>query len=454
MKQLNLLSTTSGRLFAFFCLYVTEGLPLGFTATALATQMRHQGVGPKDISIFVGTLYLPWAWKWAIGPVVDLFSSERFGWRRTWIVMMQILMAFSLLSTIAVDFTTQMTLLTFIIIIHNIFGATQDVAIDALACGTLKEKERGLANGLMFAGAYIGQAIGGAGVLFLIDLIPYAGKQTGNLTVIIATHLDPFKFTFFFVAGCILSVTSLMVFFVSEGHRKKTAARHEKKMRAIATELKTYILQAFRAFFGSKAAVAGMIFALLPAGAYSLSLALQSNLAVELGMTNFEISQLALISTVLSAAGCVIGGFLSDRFDRRNMLARYLIGTALPTLFLGIVMVQYDWIISIDVNMPNRPVPPAELLKWFWIACIVFSLLQGLMYGTRTALFMDICTPAVAATQFTAYMSLLNLVIWYSATWQGFSIENLGYPATLFLDALLGLLAFFVLPFIIPRKQK
>ena len=66
----------------------------------------------------------------------------------------------------------------------------QDVAIDALAVNSLAEHERGLANGLMFAGAAIGQAIGGAGVLFLSS---YTGFQP----------------TFFFVAGCILAVKAL-----------------------------------------------------------------------------------------------------------------------------------------------------------------------------------------------------------------------------------------------------
>jgi predicted MFS family arabinose efflux permease len=68
------------------------------------------------------------------------------------------------------------------------------------------------------------------------------------------------------------------------------------------------------------------------------------------------------------------------------------------------------------------------------------------MYGTRTALFMDVSNPAVAATQFTAYMSLLNLGIAYSAWWQGRVIERLGYPKTLLLDAALGSVCVLLLP--------
>ncbi|MBM4346127.1 MAG: hypothetical protein FJ100_22365 [Deltaproteobacteria bacterium] len=99
----NLLATKNGRLAALFFLYVTEGIPLGFTATALATDMRRMGLGPKDIGAFVASLYLPWAWKWAIGPVVDVVAPDRFGRRRAWIVGAQALMAGTLLCGMGFD---------------------------------------------------------------------------------------------------------------------------------------------------------------------------------------------------------------------------------------------------------------------------------------------------------------------------------------------------------------
>jgi PAT family beta-lactamase induction signal transducer AmpG len=40
------------------------------------------------------------------------------------------------------------------------------------------------------------------------------------------------------------------------------------------------------------------------------------------------------------------------------------------------------------------------------------------MHGTSTALFMDVTTPRVAATQFTAYMAMGNAAISYSANWR------------------------------------
>jgi PAT family beta-lactamase induction signal transducer AmpG len=370
MKLPDLLATRRGRFSAFFFLYVTEGLPLGFTATAVATQMRRQGLGPSEIGVFVGTLYLPWAWKWVMGPVVDLFYSDTLGRRRGWIVGMQILMSATLLLCMPIDFTAELRLFTLLIMVVNIFGATQDVAIDALACGVLHEDERGLANGLMFAGAYIGQALGGAGVLFLASLVG-------------------FNATFFCVAAAILSVT----IFVALGMREPVAApRQERQGRGLGAawaEIRGYCIAAVKAFVGSRAALVGAVVAILPAGAYSLSLALQSNLAVELGLSDRKIALLALLSTVISAVGCVAGGYLSDRFGRKRMLAIYLVGTTIPVAALGWVMDRHGWIMPIDPRLPDRPVPADVIIVAFWVGklgkncrfCLFFGVPAGVCDG-------------------------------------------------------------------------
>ena len=67
---------------------------------------------------------------------------------------------------------------------------------------------------------------------------------------------------------------------------------------------------------------------------------------------------------------------------------------------------------------------------------------------------MDITTPRVAATQFTAYMALCNLAYALSAKWQGHAAARLGYPWTLGLDAIVGLVCLLVLPFVaVPRVR-
>ena len=428
----DLLASRKGRLTAFFLLYVTEGIPLGFTATAIAAQMRRQGLGPAAIGAFVGSLYLPWAFKWAVGPFVDVFSSDRFGRRRTWIFMMQLGMCATLLIAMGVDFVNQLALFTAVIFVHNAFGATQDVAIDALAVSVLPEDERGSANGFMFAGASIGQAIGGSGVLFLTGVMPFGS-------------------TYIFVVGTILAITLFVVVPLREKAMTVMEAR-ARKASSISRELTRFVREAWTAFTGSRAALVGVFAALLPAGAYALSLALQSNLAVELGLDDNEIAQLNLISTVIFAPFCILGGWVSDRFGRRSSLAVFAFLTVVPTLWLAYVMWQAGWIMPVDIKTPNRPHPSTVLVITFWATVIVYNIFQGLYYGIRTALYMDITNPAVAATQFTAYMALLNLCISYTAWWQGHAVETLGYPLTLVLDCVFGMSALVLLPLMRPRR--
>lgn len=434
MKLPDLLATKAGRMTAFFALYLTEGIPLGFTATAIATQMRRQGLGPIEIGAFVGSLYLPWAFKWIVGPFVDVLSSDRWGRRRMWIVLAQGMMIATLLVALPVNFTTELKLFTAIIFLHNLFSATQDVAIDALAVSVLREDERGLANGLMFSGAYLGQTIGGAGVLLLT---PYVGFQA----------------TFFFVAGAIGLVTLLVALPLRERPGPPRTAVGSP-VAAASRQIIEFAVSSYRAFTGSRAAFLGLFLALLPPGAFALGLALQSNLAVELGLSDTQIGMINLWSTVASAAGCVLGGWLSDRFGRRLMLGLFIASMAVPTIVLAIGMQRFGWIMPIDPQAAGRPTPEAGLIALFWAMTIVYSAFNGLMYGTRSALFMDVTTARVAATQFTAYMALCNLVISYTAVWQGHAVMRWGYPITLTVDALFGLVCLVLLPFMRPAAAR
>jgi len=424
MRWPNLLETRRGRLAAFFLLYVTEGIPLGFAATAVATQLRRQGVGPAEIGAFVASFYLPWAFKWAFGPFVDVFRSKRFGHRRAWILGTQIMMAATLLVLIAVPLPAGLGIFTAILLVHNTFGAIQDVAIDSLACNTLGEDERGLANGLMFAGASVGQAVGGSGVLFLMA---YTG----------------FHASFVLVAAAILLVTAFVVLPMKEAVAESLAGPvGGSPWRNAAAEMKGFAVQSFRSFIGTRGAFCGVFFALLPAGAMSLGLALQSNLAVEFGMNDDQVGLLNLWSSIISAAAMVFGGWLSDRWGRRRTLAAYTAAMSLPLLYLMWELERHGYVMP---RAPGGPPVPALLLP-LWIATLSYAVFQGLSYGTRSAIMMDVTNPRVAATQFTAYMAMMNLAISITASWQGVAVEAWGYPVTLLVDAIVGPLSLLLLP--------
>lgn len=420
MRLPNLLATPRGRLIAFFLLYVAEGIPSGFTGTAIATQMRRQGLEPSVIGAFIGALYLPWAFKWAFGPLVDVISVDRWGRRRVWILGTQLLMSVGLLAAMPIDWRAQLALFTAVLFAINVLAAIQDVAIDALAVDVLQRDEAGLANGLMFGGQYLGLGLGGAGVLFLTSAF---GFQTAFLAVALSISL----------------IAVLVAVPMREPLRAPRLFAAGSRARALALEMARFARDAGRAFVGSRAAFFAIFFALLPMGAYALAVALQSTLSVELGLDDDAVATLTLFCTILSAAFCMLGGWLSDRFGRRRTLALFIVGTTLPTIALAIAMQRFGWILPIAPDAPGRPIPSEELVSFFRWMALAYAAFQGLMYGVGTAIFMDVTTRRVAATQFTAYMAMSNLVYSYSAVWQGHAVERWGYPITLALDCAVGL---------------
>jgi MFS transporter, PAT family, beta-lactamase induction signal transducer AmpG len=420
MKFPNLLATRRGRLTAFFLMYITEGIPLGFAVTAIATQMRRQGISATAIGGFVAAIYLPWAFKWAVGPIVDVFSSDRYGRRRSWIIAMQLAMVASLFMLQFVGLGAGIKVLTTLIIVHNIFAATQDVAIDALAVSTLRADERGMAGGLTFCGAYLGQAVGGAGALYLIEYVGFSN-------------------TYFFVAAAILAVTVLVVLPLQEPVVPRVAAAGAGLQR-MGAEISLFVQQVWGAFTETRASLVGLAFALLPAGAMALGLALLNTLAVDLGFNDARVAKLNLWATILAASGCVVGGWMSDRLGRRRALGWFIFSMSPITLWLAWALWHAGWIRPVDPALRAGLVVPALVVTVFWCSALLYNFANGLMYGARAALFMDVSNPRVAATQFTAYMALLNLGIAYSSKWQGWSVDRFGYPLTLLADATFGLL--------------
>lgn len=65
---------------------------------------------------------------------------------------------------------------------------------------------------------------------------------------------------------------------------------------------------------------------------------------------------------------------------------------------------------------------------------------------------MGMTNPAIAATQFTAFMAMGNLAISYSNFWQGQVAERFDYSTVLYLDALFMLVPLSIIPFLRNRE--
>jgi PAT family beta-lactamase induction signal transducer AmpG len=443
---MNLLRTPRGRLGLFGLLYFGEGLPQGFVGTAVALEFKRLGMEPQAIGAFLGTAMSPWAWKWVMGPVVDNLHFARFGRRSQWIVAAQVGMIVGLCVALAAFPTAGadgeivgLGLFTTCLVLHNLCGATQDVAIDALAVTALPEEERGRANGVMFGAAQLGLAAGGSGVVAAKAWFGFGG----------AALLVP--------AALVVLMLTVLRGVKEPGHVHARAAGLQSAMREIADYARTV----FTVFFTTRRGFLGMVLALLPAGCLSLSLTLSTVLAPSLGMTDNEIASLGLTGSVVFALACLTGGTISDRIGRRLALGLMASASALPTAWMAWTF-QSTGFLQLPEALPDGSFPRAEaLITAWWIATLVFAVAYGLMYGVRSALYMDIAEPRIAATQFTASMALLNVVTIYSHWWQGNAITTvekggwgLTVPQALGIDVGLGLIFLLVLPLLPSRPPQ
>ena len=451
----NLLTTRAGRLAGFFGLYACEGLPQGFTGTAVALEFKRMGMTGAAIGTFAATIMLPWTWKWLMGPLVDNLHLQRFGRRKQWIVATQLGMMLTLVAAIllfpqvvtAADGSRAypgFALFSAVLLAHNIFSASQDVAIDALACNTLAAHERGLANGLMFAGAQTGAMIGGSGVLYLKGAL---GFSTASLLVPLL------------LAGALVLVI-LMVFENavsknSDGTVATPAPLPHPSLAAAVREMGSYLAVVLRVFFLTRRGFLGLVLALLPFGGMALSLTISNVLTPTLGMTDSEIATMGVVCSLVFTVCCMVGGGLSDRFGRRLTLAVFSFCTLLPTLWMGWRLQKEGWIFPAGASADGTWPRHEALISAWWAASLVYNLFNGLMYGIGTAFYMDIVEPRIAATHFTACMALVNLATVYSYWWEGKAITPLAdggwgltYLQIFLVDAALGAVFLLVLPFV------
>lgn len=139
-------------------LYVCEGLPWGFQATALPAYLRSAGLSLTAIG-FSGALALPWLLKPLWAPWVDAYGS-----RRSWILPLQAALGLVALLGALTPPEEALLVLLALVFLMNLIAATLDVAVDGLAVDILPDEALGTGNAAQVVGYKVGM-LGGGGIL-------------------------------------------------------------------------------------------------------------------------------------------------------------------------------------------------------------------------------------------------------------------------------------------------
>lgn len=421
MQRTNLLGSTRGRYLTFGLLYLSEGIPFGFTSIAMVAFMRTEGISVFQIGVFSAALLVPWSLKFVWAPAIDLIKLHRFGGRKAWILFCTTMMIATLISAAQIDFHANFQLLIAMVVLNNFFCATQDVAIDSLAVSTLRKEERAAGNGYMFGGQYLGIALGGAGAIYVLG-------EWG------------FSASLMYVGGTLFLMWLFILFFVADpGVVRDAVQKSGNILREVRTKIRTFLTELYRSFFRSgKGPRIGLLFAMLPVGSMALNYAILGTIKVDFGLSQMQNAEITLYNTLAAAAGCIVGGWLAHRFGVKRMLACFLAATALPTVVLA-------------MQIANLGLAQVSLHSFYSII-IAHGLIYGMTFGAHKAVFMGMTNPAVAATQFTAFMAMGNLAIVYGNIWQGHVAQQYGYSTVLYFDALFMLVPLLLIPFLQDRQ--
>lgn len=383
---INMQDSKAARFGTLCSLYFSQGVPWAFIAVAfVAYLVGHDTYDISDDEVAALTLMgtLPWMFgKLILGPMIDRFQSSTMGRRRPWVLFSQFGMVVTMAAFLLIDEPeTDLAAIGMFFLIHNIFAALQDVSSDALAVDVLKEDEVALANGLMFVSKGFGFMFA---ALILGNILIDSGFQSA-LNVQIP----------------LLLVLMLIPFFIleREGDSRFLGGASENEQHQNASmnfgELKD-------ALFGVMKE-SSTRWALLLAGIVWIGGGMGGGMGIidmqfpfvfveDLGWS--EEDYLALKGAtifMMTMLGFLVGGFLGKKFGSHKVMM-YAVGA-------GTVM-TIIWS-SLRGNWSND-----SFMQYAWM---IWTFVWGIVGANLIALLMSLTSSELGGTQFSLYMTAINI---------------------------------------------
>ena len=381
------LSESKPARFGTLCsLYFSQGVPWAFIAVAfVAYLVGHDTYDISDKEVATLTLMgtLPWMFgKLILGPMIDRYQSSTMGRRRPWILFSQFGMIVTMAAFLSIDSPeTDLAAIGMFFLIHNVFAALQDVSSDALAVDVLEEEEIALANGLMFVSKGFGFMFA---ALILGTVLIDNGFQAA-LTVQI-----PLLFVLMFIPFFIREREgdSLFLGGTREGGQEEHESMNFKELKdALSGVLKesstrwALLLAAIVWIGGGMGGGMGIIDMQFPfVFVDDLGWDEEEYLALK-GATIF----------MMTMAGFLVGGFLGKKFgSHKVMMYAVGVGTLMTVVWSGL---RANW--SDDSFMQ---------LSW-----MIWTFVWGIVGANLIALLMSLTTSELGGTQFSLYMTAINI---------------------------------------------
>lgn len=342
--------------------------------------LRKHGVTPDRIANVIAISSLPNVWYFLYSPVVDT------GWlRRTWVMIAAGVSGVCAIVAI-VSPAISLSALTILLLGGNIVAMLLSAACGAILT-TLIAQNRGRASGWYQAGNLGGGALGAGAMVWAADKVPLPVLAVASGLLVFLPSLAALA-----IAETRVQRMSIVPLFKALGHDVWDVLR-------------------------SRATLIGLVFFLSPVGSAAVA-----NLISSVGPDyHASDAQIAFVSGVagglLSALGCLIGGWICDRISRTTAYA-----------VAGLLSAPFSlW-------MAFGPATPLTYAGGY----IGYSLCAGIAYAAFTALELDVLGPRphAAGTAYSLLGASGNLPIVYMTWLDGIGYKHDGARGLMTVDSL------------------
>ena len=458
----------------------SSGLPILLVFSTLSVWLTKAGVERSTVTLFswAGFAY---AFKFLWSPLVDKVSIPFFlnlGHRRSWLLLTQFLIIFSLVLTSVNDPQNNIIITAVCITLVAFFSATQDIIIDAYRIESIDKKLQGSLSSMYIAGYRIGMLVGGAGSLWLasywgsenyehdvwkkvylsMSLLMFIGvvanliskepKRKRNFTrktnlhvkfflsimisllifIYIYSYLDnPFSgpmLSFFY------TILKLIFCFICSGLFLLFLVKIKFQSKSIIKESYFSPIKNFVAKYGKVAIIILLLISLYRMA--DVVMGVMANIFyLEKG---YSINQIATYSKFFGVFATIAGGLLGGYFAMKY-------GTMI-TLFIGALIASlsnllFAWLATAETNIK------------FLISVITADNISSGFAGAAFVVYLSGLTSLkFTATQYALFSSIMlflpKLIAGYSGSW----VDVIGYHNYFVVTALLGLPVLFLIVYI------
>ncbi len=394
------------------CIFLgfTSGMPLYVLISLVPAWLRSNDVDLATIGLFA-LIGLPYTWKFVWSPLMDRYKLPFLGRRRGWALLTQLVLLCAIGMLGQFDPYGSLQAIVAIVFVVALFGASQDIVIDAYRRELLADDELGTGTSI-FVNAYR-----------LSGLVP------GSLALILA-DFQPWTVVFWVTGAFMLVgiVTTLLIREVSDD----ALAPHT---------LREAVVDPFVEFFsrdgGIKTGIAILAFLFLYKLGDNMATALATPFYIDMGYSLSEIGSIAKFAGLwASIAGGVLGGIIMLKISINRAL--WLFGFV--QLF---TIVPYIWLSQAGHSLPG-------------LFVVVSGEYLGVGLGTiaLTAFMARETSRAFTATQFALFSSFIAVPRTLANASTGFIVEAVGWTQFFILCAIIAIPGMLLLMKVAPWNDK